>query len=466
MIRLTQQEYTDLYGQDSLKGLQQPQTESNLMGRTQEAFGAGISKIQSGYEQAKGGNPFSAGLKYGAGAIEAASAPVTAALQPIVEPTIGAGIKYAADKISDIPAVQKFAMSDAGKVAANVAEDVGNAATIAGTVAGFAGAKTPELPKNQAITGSALKEQAQTALSAQSPKIMQRVARISKTKQARFEQMAGEGVGDYLTKRGIFGTPEEIVSKLYERFSTSKAVADAELDKLPGRYKNSPLGTMLKEVTEREKKVSTPGAPSQTLGDVKQLIRSWNEGGLNHTEINQLKRIYERTVKTEYLRQNMSTDVARATNLDSAVRNWQLKQAVKQGFTNLKEVNRETRLAKQLMDDLQPEQAGSAANNAVSLTDWIMLSGGDPTAIAAFFTKKAFSSARIQSSLAKKLYRGETIGPVTAEVGPTQIKALPAPTSEFRSQIGSGKTIPVAQAGRNIELTSKEGITPTKLPKQ
>ena len=44
--------------------------------------------------------------------------------------------------------------------------------------------------------------------------IMQRVARVSKGKQANFEQMAGESVGQYLVNRNVFGTPDEIVDQL------------------------------------------------------------------------------------------------------------------------------------------------------------------------------------------------------------------------------------------------------------
>lgn len=66
------------------------------------------------------------------GGIGAAFSP----LAPIIEPTIGAGVNYVANKISDIPAVQKFATSKAGEITSRVAEDVGNLNAIAGAVEG------------------------------------------------------------------------------------------------------------------------------------------------------------------------------------------------------------------------------------------------------------------------------------------------------------------------------------------
>lgn len=120
--------------------------------RTKQAFGSGVSKVKAGIEQAgSASNPleiFEGSLKMGAGAIESAFSPLTAGVEPIVKPTIGAGINYAADKISNSPAVQKFATSKAGEITSRVAEDVADLSTIAGTVGGFM--KAPE------IAGSAI----------------------------------------------------------------------------------------------------------------------------------------------------------------------------------------------------------------------------------------------------------------------------------------------------------------------
>lgn len=78
------------------------------------------------------------GLKVGAGAIETALSP----LAPLFSP-IGKLIGYVTDKISDIKGVQEFATSPAGETTARIAEDVANASTIAGTVAG--GLATPKV---------------------------------------------------------------------------------------------------------------------------------------------------------------------------------------------------------------------------------------------------------------------------------------------------------------------------------
>lgn len=101
----------------------------NVVNPIKEAFSSGMS--QAG--QALTSKPsFENTLKLGSGLATA----ITSPLAPIFKPTVGAATGALSDKISDIPAVQKFAMSPAGQTASRVAEDTGNAANIAGTVAG------------------------------------------------------------------------------------------------------------------------------------------------------------------------------------------------------------------------------------------------------------------------------------------------------------------------------------------
>lgn len=275
--------------------------------------------------------------------------------------------------------------------------------------------------------------------------IMQRVARISKDKQAKFESVAGESVGKYLTSRGIFGNIEEITAQLYKRFRESYQLADDELAKLKGTFDPAPVKTALDELVARETRVSTPGAPSPILARVQELAskKAWSM-----SEINEIKRLFERNVKVDYLKQNLPESVARATNLDTAIRNWQFKQAQTLGLKNLPAINKETQLAKQLMDALGKEYAGMAGNNAISLSDWIMLSGGDITAIAGFLVKKGFSSKSVQSAIAKVLNKGKGAKDIKADVGPSQVRELPAPTSNVRSLINDGSVMKVTPAGK------------------
>lgn len=247
--------------------------------------------------------------------------------------------------------------------------------------------------------------------------IMQRVARIPKGAQAKFEQTSGESIGKYLNKRDIYGNTEDISKQLFDRFTTSKNVADTELAKLTGTFKPTPLRTALRELLDREKRVSSPGALSPDFKRTRELANKFNKEGLTMSEINEAKRLFEKNVRLDFVKQNLPEGVARATNIDNALREWQFGQAEKLGLKNLPEINKETRLAKQLLDAIGKESAGVSGNNALSLTDYILLAGGDPTSISSFIGKKVLSSKKLQSAVAKKLYKGEKVGLPKAKIG-------------------------------------------------
>lgn len=388
-----------------------------------ETAKAGVERIGQGFEQATkpGATPLDAlesGIKAGEGVIQTATSP----LAPLFSP-IGKLIGYVSDKIAGNKAVQDFANSPAGEITSRVAEDVAGLSTIAGAVAG---GKTA--PKIASTVGRIASETAdslvgiadtgttgiQKALSStlDPSAIMQRVARISKGKQAAFEKQAGQSVGSYLVDNGIFGNIDEITTQLFDKFQKSRQVADDSLAKLKGNFKAKPVETALQTLFERETRVSSPGALSKDFARVRQLQQKYKTEGLNMSEINEVKRIYEKNIKVDYLKSQNPEGVAKATSLDTALREWQFAQAEKLGLKNLDDINKNTRLSKQLLDDLGKEYAGSAGNNAVGLTDWIILSGLDPTAISAFLAKKTFSSKGIQSAIAKKL-AGEPTPPDT-----------------------------------------------------
>lgn len=417
-------------------------------------------KIVDNNQKYKDVRGFKSGFLEVAHDVGAISGGVVKALGAPISTAFSQGTKAIADTVSESKAVQDFATSDGMNTAADTAtaikgridewvkENPEKSALIgdAGNLAMFLSlglAKSTDVKDIHPIqstkdvagiiggdikTGAnAVKDVTSHALGAVAEKltpdasnIMQRVARISKGKQASFESKAGESVGQYLDKRKIYGNVDQISTKLYDRFTKSKAEADAALASLPGKYKSPQVTTALDDLLAREKMVSTPGAPSSDLAKVTELVKANKTGGLTMSQINEAKRIYERTVRLDYIKQNLPEATARATNIDSAIREWQVTKAKELGFQNLTEINRETMLAKQLLNDIGKEYAGSAGNNSVTLTDWIMLSGGDPTAISGFLIKKGFSSKAVQSAVAKFVSRNnQGLGDVKAVMSTT-----------------------------------------------
>lgn len=109
----------------------------SAIGQIGAAAGAGINEIGQGFSQANTTsanpiNPLEAAGKIGAGAASVALSP----LAPILNPTVGAATNAIADKVSDSPSLQSFALSPAGNMTSRVVGDVSNLDTIAGAVTG------------------------------------------------------------------------------------------------------------------------------------------------------------------------------------------------------------------------------------------------------------------------------------------------------------------------------------------
>ena len=286
--------------------------------------------------------------------------------------------------------------------------------------------------------------------------IMNRVARLTPNQANEFKNLSG-GIshGEYLSKTGNFGKPEQIIENEATKFTNSLKEVDSALAQLPGTHKSSALSSILDDLIEREIKIGVPSQETALIG----RFASKNKGiGLDMSEINQIKRIYERTVKLGYQREQNAIGIARSTRLDNSLRNWQFKKAEELGLKNLPQLNKQTQLSKFIVDKLGDQVGGKTGNNAITLTDWIILSGGDPTAISAFFAKKFFGNKGIQAGIAKKL-AGNPVGAITAEqdilqgvsaqLGRTPL--LGPAQGNVRSSIGSGKSISTPPPGRKFE---------------
>ncbi len=301
----------------------------------------------------------------------------------------------------------------------------------------------------------------------ESTEIMNRVARLKPNDAKQFENLAGKTHGEYLTETGNFGTPDEIIKKEAAKFTRSKDTVDTELSKLPGTFEDGSIADALQGLAEKAKSTSGANVKSPYFNRVIELDAKHASKGLTMDEINEVKRLYERNVKLGYNKLVNGEKVEQATNIDNALREWQVKKAQELGFNNISELNKQTQLSRFVVDKLGEQLIGQNGLNGVNLTDWVMLSGGDPTAIAGFLTKKFFSSKSVQSKVAEFLNKGkDVVGDIKADVGASQVKQLPAGNPSVRSSISSDEVIPVAPTGRNIEITGKKGITPSKRRQQ
>lgn len=273
--------------------------------RVKTAFKSGIDYAKQGLEEGNQGTPmerfknpvkgFESAMKVGSGAINAAFSPLTAAVEPVIKPTVGVGINYVADKISDSPAVQKFATSKAGETTSRIAEDVSNVANIAGTVAGFKATPpvakvTSDITKTFAkgttqATKEAIRPVVQATRNVASPLIEEakRLPSRLKTniahKQAiqesinklptRVAREAAQDGLDVADVQALYNIPKAQTSKLKALADVTKRFAEGKTKTNPIEIVGKPIVSRLKELELQRVKVGSKlGELSSKLGTI------------------------------------------------------------------------------------------------------------------------------------------------------------------------------------------------------
>lgn len=440
MITLTAEQFKKKYGEAGVNSFaQQPKQEPTLgqrVGGVIQNAGEQAQQAIVGEGQYAGQNPITRGFEATASAFNAVPQVATQLLPKpardvigTVGDAIGSGFTALTNKIGDIPQLQDWVKnhSVAAKTLENILKTTEAGGQIAGTILGAdqlakgaqkavdttkqGAKKLGTMAQDSVITP--LKGKVASSLETASPDIMNRVARLTPTEYNSFQKIAGKTPGEYLSETGNFGAPDKIISNEAVKFTNSLNQVDDALAQLPGTYKNGAVTDALDGLLQKAKATSGENTPSPIMSKVQELVAK-NEGeGLTMSEINEVKRLYEREVKLGYSKLINPEGVAKATNIDSSLRSWQVKQASELGFKNIAEMNKQTQISKFIVNKLGQQIVGKSGLNSVNLTDWIMLSGGNPTSVAGFLTKKFFSSKSVQAKIAELLKQGETKGPVT-----------------------------------------------------
>ncbi len=464
MKTLSAQEFKSKFGESGVVQFGAPQKEGGLITNIANQIKGNVKEASESLDASAQGkmNPLAAGANIAKNVSSAVLAPVAQVLKPIFDKTV----TPISDAIVGTQPAQRLidVLSKHPELVGAIADTLEtglNVAGIEGTISQLrSGVNFAKNTLNNPITESTPPpagppSSLQTVANDTSAGIMNRVARLNPSEETAFNKMSGKTPGQYLQETGNFGAPDSIIKNESAKFIESKNIVDTELAKLPGVYQNGSVLDALNGLLEKAQSVSTDNVKSPYLSQVESLLNKYKSGGLTMEEINAVKRLYERNVKLGYNKLLNADKVEQATNIDNAMREWQVKQAKELGFNNIDDLNKQTQISKFLVDKLGNKLIGESALNSVSLTDWIMLSGGDVSSIAGFLTKKFFGSKAVQAKIADLLNSKEVKGMIKAEIGPTKVLNLPAPSSNFRQSIGSGKPIRVAPRGSTVEIIDR-----------
>lgn len=236
--------------------------------------------------------------------------------------------------------------------------------------------------------------------------ILTKQVRLTPTQRSEFATMSGGlDEGQYLVQKGIYETNDRAIKALGEDWLKSYNEKKQALGQLGNQYTFNPANEALKELADYEAKTGVKGTKGLFTDKINQLLEASQTRGLTLNEIDDLKNIYERTVALGYGKEVNTIGVEKATRIDNALKTFIEKEGEKQGFTNIKELNKNTQLSRFLADAIENRVGSRAGNNFVSLSDSIMATGAvvDPRALALLAVKKTVGSEAVQAKLAKMI---------------------------------------------------------------
>jgi hypothetical protein len=421
------QRYGDQGASQFSQPAQQPQGPS-FLDRVKSVARGGVDQIKQGASEVNSNNPVKfveGALRVGAGAVNTAFSPVSAAIEPAVKPAIN----YAADKISNIPAVQKFANSKAGQVTGRVVDDVNNLNTIAGAVAGgmevpkagvaikntASNIHLPELPKpNIGEALSTTKGAVRDVLPSMDRLVNHQVTSALELTQGdvrNIAQSTGHEVGQFLAEKNLIGTNKETtVSNIQNFFKQNYETVRSEIKNVKELYKPSQVPRYVEALKAIQDKVtSVPGL--QKVGtEVSNLLGK--KEGITLDDVQHVKELMDDHFNIYKATGDVGDNIAKEglANIRRDLKGFIEKEVKKNTGTDIGELNNNVQAAKGIMDAVESRATRGLTKSNFGPSDYgafisgTLASGGNPfVGMAALFAKKVMASPTVQLKIAKYL---------------------------------------------------------------
>ncbi len=240
-------------------------------------------------------------------------------------------------------------------------------------------------------------------------KLIERITKISPSKLQKFADKYWESVGKVMNDRWL-----KTRQDAYKWFETNIDMLDNAMKTIKWNFKSQEVTDVLKENIKHAKKTLDKKNIDRLLALQEKNAIEW----LSMEEIQGVKRYFEANTKFSYKTQ-WGDKAQRATNLDTALRERQRKIAAENWLENLAQINRETQMAYDILNNSKDIEKGILWK--VDVTDELLAIhyGWLDWALATYVTKNVLKSAQFQSKLVDILNRlswHQTINAVLADL--------------------------------------------------
>lgn len=215
------------------------------------------------------------------------------------------------------------------------------------------------------------------------------INRMTKWEINKFKEEIWVSPWKFLNDRWLTDSWDDLVEKLSKNLKQSRQEADKGLESIQWTFKTpkekiatdivdkktwkylvkeqDPIETML---TDNLTNASSKWMAKDSLR-AKELLERYKEWWLEMSEINEAKRWFNANNKFGYFTDDTTARKWFVTNLDNTIRKWQYDTAEKMWFSNLKEVNKQTKAYYKLLEWITKWNEWTQGNLPMWLTDWL-----------------------------------------------------------------------------------------------
>lgn len=462
-IKITEEEYKKKFGAAPT----QPTPQKTGFGqRTKEAFNTGVSKVKDVYKQpAKNPLQFVENIgKLGAGVAEVAFSPVTAAAEPAIRPTIGKAVNYAANKLSDSPAVQKFATSKAGQATSRIAQTISDYSTIAGSVTGPKAVRPAvggALTKTGQVVNKAaqpIKTVARDVIPTTDRMISHQVTHALDLTQGDVSTIArstGHEVGRFMADHNLIkqnkATSMAAVDDFYKQ---NYQAVRAEINKVPTIYKPSQVPRYVEALKAVKGKIEKVPGQQQAAVEVDRLLGK--KQGIKLADVQRVKEIMDDHFNLYKATGDVGEGVAKEglANVRKDLKKF-IETEVKKGTgSDIADLNNKVSTSRGILDAVEARSTRGLTRSNIRLGDLGIFGagtvvGGPLVGIAAVFGKKLLEAPAVRLRIAKFM---DKISDARKARIKAELEAGKIP-QDFKQFIKQGRGGPGAMAKGDLERT-------------
>lgn len=427
MKTISQEEFKKLYGTKGIESFSQTkEPQKNFLERTKESFTQGFSRMGQAVEESKQGkNPISTGAKFASGAIESLTSPLSAALSPVIKPTLGRAMDASSEKLSNLYGenIQRGLYEGGKTKAEEVLETTRDITDIAGLVTGGRGVSkvagttargvstgVQNVVSKTGKVGNYAKNVAKDVVPNSSRIIEHQVSRaldLSPADLINIEKSTGNAVGKWIADKNLIGVNKEATqANLGKFYKENYDLVRSEITKVQKVYKQNQVPRFVDALKQIKSKVDGVVGLERVGVEVDNLLNFKKDLTLN--DVQRVKELMDDHFSLYKVTGDVAENVSKQglANLRQEIKAFIEKEVKENTGADIADLNNNVSTARSLNDAITKRSTKGLTRSNIKVGDLGifgagMATGGPLFGLALLFGKKLIESPTVRLRMAK-----------------------------------------------------------------